>query len=241
MKVTLLAKTHLTQPGVDWIGSRYHVEDEFYNQSSQLAEAAGRICYRSWGKPNPETATNEGYIKNLIEHKHFSVLEHGSVTFVFEGVSRALTHELVRHRHFSFSQVSGRYVDQSRDEIAIPEAVLELMNEDDVVDELVIEAITEATYAYQAVLAKLKLAGHSKKHAQQAARFILPTNLTTDIVVTGNHRSWREFIDKRYSEFADPEIRELAGKVLQILKGLEPAIYQDFEVKDFGDAKGVEH
>lgn len=241
MKVTLLAKTQLTQPGVDWIGSRYHVEDEFYNQASQLAEAAGRICYRSWGKPNPETATNEGYIKNLIEHKHFSVLEHGSVTFVFEGVSRALTHELVRHRHFSFSQVSGRYVDQSRDDIAVPEIIRELMSEDGIVDEVVCEAIDEVRYASMILFSKLRESGYNKKQAQQAARFILPTNLTTDIVVTGNHRSWREFIDKRYSEFADPEIRELAERVLKVLKGLEPAIYQDFEVKDFGKDGGIKH
>lgn len=238
----MLASTYLTNEAQDWIESRYPMDSVYFNQASQLAEAAGRICYRSWRKPNPETATNKGYLANLIEHKHFSVLEHGSVTFVFEGVSRALTHELVRHRHFSFSQVSGRYVDQVNDEVFIPDAVKELMQDpNSVVTDLVQEAIQEARYVYQTLLNKLKAEGHTKKHAQQAARFILPTNLTTDIVVTGNHRSWREFIDKRYSEFADPEIRELAGRVLVQLKNLEPNIYQDLETKHFDADGGIKH
>ncbi|MER7167245.1 FAD-dependent thymidylate synthase, partial [Micromonospora sp. NPDC000207] len=75
-----------------------------------LAEAAGRACYQSWKKPNPATATNAGYLAHILEIGHLSVLEHGSVTFYFTGVSRSFTHELIRHRHFSYSQLSQRYV-----------------------------------------------------------------------------------------------------------------------------------
>ena len=75
-----------------------------------LAEFAGRACYQSWSKPNPRTATNAGYLRHILEVGHLSVLEHGSVTFYLTGVSRSLTHELIRHRHFSYSQLSQRYV-----------------------------------------------------------------------------------------------------------------------------------
>ena len=75
-----------------------------------LAEFAGRACYQSWSKPNPATATNAGYLRHILEVGHLSVLEHGVVTFYFTGVSRSFTHELIRHRHFSYSQLSQRYV-----------------------------------------------------------------------------------------------------------------------------------
>ena len=74
-----------------------------------LAEFAGRACYESWSKPNPATATNAGYLRHILEVGHLSVLEHGTVTMYLRGVSRSLTHELIRHRHFSYSQLSQRY------------------------------------------------------------------------------------------------------------------------------------
>jgi thymidylate synthase (FAD) len=75
-----------------------------------LAEFAGRACYQAWNKPNPSTATNAGYLRHILEVGHLSVIEHASATFYITGVSRSLTHELIRHRHFSFSQLSQRYV-----------------------------------------------------------------------------------------------------------------------------------
>ena len=63
-----------------------------------------------WSKPNPRTATNAGYLRHIIDVGHFSVLEHASVSFYITGVSRSFTHELIRHRHFSYSQLSQRYV-----------------------------------------------------------------------------------------------------------------------------------
>ena len=72
-----------------------------------LAEFAGRACYESWHKPNPKTATNAGYLRHILEVGHLSVIEHATATFYITGVSRSLTHELIRHRHFSFSQLSA--------------------------------------------------------------------------------------------------------------------------------------
>lgn len=197
------------------------------NDASTLAEFAGRLCYKSWKKPNPATASNAGYIANIIDHKHFSVLEHGTVSFYFDGISRNLTHELVRHRHLSFSQVSQRYVDERDAEVIFPAAVADM-------NWVKAHAVArDAFEAYADLVEQFKAAGISGKKARQAARFILPGGTETAIVVSGNHRSWREFVDKRYSEYADPEIRELAGLVLEQLKALEPSIYADFPEKDF--------
>lgn len=204
-----------------------------WTPASVLAEFAGRLCYKSWKRPNPKTATNAGYINNLIDHKHFSVLEHGSVTFYFDGISRNLTHELVRHRHLSFSQVSQRYVDDSEAEVIIPAKVQELLDEGTWLSGLLEKNLSGAKGIYRSIIQQLRAKGVDKKKAQQAARFILPGNTETAIVVTGNHRSWREFVDKRYSEFADPEIRDLAGLVLTELKKIEPNIYADFVEKEF--------
>ena len=76
-----------------------------------LIEFAGRLCYESFNLPSEKTKTNSGYVQNVIGLGHESVLEHASVTFYIEGVSRSLSHELIRHRHLSFSELSQRYVD----------------------------------------------------------------------------------------------------------------------------------
>ena len=88
-----------------------------------LAEFAGRACYQSWTKPNPATATNAGYLAHILEVGHLSVLEHGSVTFYFTGVSRSFTHELIRHRHFSYSQLSQRYVPERHAAMVEPDVI----------------------------------------------------------------------------------------------------------------------
>jgi thymidylate synthase (FAD) len=103
LHVQLIAWTHFTPPtDVAWSTDA--------DGGQALAEFAGRACYQSWKKPNPKTATNAGYLEHILETGHFSVLEHGSVSFYFSGISRSLTHELIRHRHFSYSQLSQRYV-----------------------------------------------------------------------------------------------------------------------------------
>lgn len=116
MRVILIAST--AQTGETVPGYIDHpLGDNGYHPYSQdaddLAEQAGRLCYLSWNRPNPATATNKGYLANIIAQGHFSVLEHASATFYIDGVTRNFTHELIRHRHLSFSEVSQRYVDVS--------------------------------------------------------------------------------------------------------------------------------
>src|SRR5687768_1215479 len=103
LRVQLVAKTEFSAPpDVPWSTDA--------DGGQALAEFAGRACYQSWSKPNPATATNASYLRHIIDVGHLSVLEHGVATFYVTGVSRSLTHELVRHRHFSYSQLSQRYV-----------------------------------------------------------------------------------------------------------------------------------
>jgi thymidylate synthase ThyX len=87
--VQLVAKTEFVQPaGVPWTTDA--------DGGQALAEFAGRACYQSWGKPNPATATNAGYLRHILEVGHLSVLEHGTVSFYLTGVSRSLTHKQAR-------------------------------------------------------------------------------------------------------------------------------------------------
>src|ERR1700752_184958 len=103
MRVQLIAKTDfLAPPDVPWSTDA--------DGGPALVEFAGRACYQSWSKPNPRTATNAAYVRHIIDVGHFSVLEHASVSFYITGISRSCTHELIRHRHFSYSQLSQRFV-----------------------------------------------------------------------------------------------------------------------------------
>src|SRR3954469_20972457 len=109
-----------------------------------LAEAAGRACYQSWAKPNPATATNAGYLANILQQQHESVVEHASVSFYVTGVSRSLLAELSRHRHISLSVVSQRYVDESNADMVIPP----VLDGDKVAGGLLNEVEVAASIAY---------------------------------------------------------------------------------------------
>src|SRR4051794_26855409 len=116
LAVRVLAQTDFTPPAdVPW--------ESDADGGQALAEFAGRACYQSWTKPNPATATNGGYLRHILEVGHLSVLEHGTVSMYVSGVSRSLTHELIRHRHFSYSQLSQRYVPE-RDAAFVEPAVI---------------------------------------------------------------------------------------------------------------------
>lgn len=98
-------------------------DDAVMDDGQALAEFAGRACYQSWAKPNPATATNAGYLEHILDVGHLSVLEHGTATMYFTGVSRSLTHELIRHRHFSYSQLSQRYVPEHDAAVVEPDII----------------------------------------------------------------------------------------------------------------------
>lgn len=225
MKVDLVAYTKVDYPTIQTTGfdtgGRPVAAD-----ADVLAEFAGRACYQSWKRPNPATATVKGYLANILDHKHFSVLEHASATFYLQGVSRSLLAELTRHRHLSFSVLSQRYVDETYANMVTPPA----LRGDDLATAFLAEHWEIALNAYDRLVEHLtERKGLPRKQAREAARCVLPNMTETRIVVTGNHRAWREVIAKRNSPHADAEIRELAAALLHRLKRVAPASYQDIE------------
>ena len=190
LRVQLIAKTEfLAPPDVPWTTDA--------DGGPALVEFAGRACYQSWSKPNPKTATNAGYIKHIIDVGHFSVLEHASVSFYITGISRSCAHELIRHRHFSYSQLSQRYVPERDSQVVMPPG----MDDDPELRQILTAAADASRATYNELLAKLEAkfadqpsAVLRRKQARQAARAVLPNATETRIVVTGNYRAWRHFI-----------------------------------------------
>ena len=234
-QVKLIAWTHFEAPDeVPWSTDA--------EGGQALAEFAGRACYQSWKKPNPATATNAGYLAHILEVGHLSVLEHGSVSFYFSGVSRSFTHELIRHRHFSYSQLSQRYVPERDAAMVEPSAIAD----DPELHKKFVEAAEASVRAYNELLeglerrfADVENATLRRKQARQAARAVLPNATETRIVVTGNYRAWRHFIAMRATEHADVEIRELAVKCLRQLQGVAPNVFADFVISPLPDGTEV--
>ncbi|WP_412539818.1 FAD-dependent thymidylate synthase [Longispora sp. K20-0274] len=230
-KVQLVAWTHFEPPAdVPW--------ETDADGGQALAEFAGRACYQSWSKPNPATATNAGYLGHILDVGHLSVLEHGTVSFYFSGVSRSCTHELIRHRHFSYSQLSQRYVPEGDAALVEPAVIAE----DPELHKRFVEAAEASVRAYTELLEGLERkfadvgnATLRRKQARQAARAVLPNATETRIVVTGNYRAWRHFVAMRATEHADVEIRELAVEVLRQLQGRAPNVFADFRISTLAD------
>ena len=223
-RVELIAHTTLACDGRSPAIEGHMSLDPDAGDMQQLVEFAGRSCYESWSKPNPATARNKDYIaRTLHGRKHWSIAEHASATFYITGVSRALTHELVRHRHLSYSQLSQRFVDESKANIVIPPAARgseKLMWEFE-------NAAAGARHSYRELVEALLDSGLARKQAREAARAVLPNMTETRIVVTGNMRAWHEVIERRTAPDADAEFQEVAGLIRDELKKIAPAIFTD--------------
>lgn len=227
MIVELVAYTTIIPEALERMGYVPHPAGTV-KPGDELAEVGGRECYQSWGRPNPGTATNKGYLGNIINHSHFSVLEHTSLTFSIRKVSRSLTHELIRHRHLSPSQVSQRYVDESHGEFVLPP------DADSDIALVMTDAHHDALALYDKIFQTLTEAGVSRKRARQAARYVLPNGHETRLMMTGNVRAWREFVTKRRARdpltkvpLADLEMFELADRILILLHEHVPNSVQD--------------
>ena len=189
-----------------------------------LAEFAGRACYRAEGKPNPATEQNADYLANIIRQQHTSVLEHSSASFYITGVSRAFLCEITRHRHLSFSVQSQRFVDESEANIVVPPAIRDL-GMGSYLDDVMVGASRD----YTRLVRDLTDAGLPRKQAREAARAVLPNMTETRIVVTGNFRAWRDVLGRRLDPSADAELQEVSGMILEHLKRIGPNCFQDFE------------
>ncbi len=231
-------------PGIELIGRTEFLAPPGVPFSSDadggqaLAEFAGRACYQSWDRPNPATATNRGYLQHILQVGHLSVLEHSSATFYLTGISRSVTHEIIRHRHFSYSELSPRFVPAGGPVVVEPDAVAA----DVELHDQFVAATAAAAAAHGDLLAVLEAAAEhapngtlARKQARQLAAGLLPAASETAIVVTGNYRAWRHFIGMRATEAADVEIRTIAVGVLRRLQDLAPHVFSDFRISALPD------
>lgn len=220
LKVQLIASTMVGD--VEAIeGTPFDDREPNEMMSEWLVEFAGRACYESWEMPNPATATNTGYLANITKMQHWSVFEHANFTFYIEGVSRSLTHELVRH-NMAFSQLSQRYVDHTDMDYVIPPLYQGEPLAEDRLKMSWKAAIVQYSYLYEESLKK----GASKKQAAEAARAVLPGMAETKIVVTADARDWRFFLERRLSPTADKEIQAVAAVIREQLLAAAPNLFQ---------------
>jgi thymidylate synthase (FAD) len=220
----------LADHGVSW-RSDTEVAAEY------LAETAGRVCYMSFAKPRP--GGNETYLQHILEVGHGSVLEHGVWNFIFTGVSRSLTHELIRHRAgFGYSQLSQRYVDESVAEYVEPDCIADNPE----LHRLWLDAIKQSHRAYMRLVDSLQETYKDepdktlrRKLARQAARSVLPNATETKIFVTANARALRHFIELRANRHAEVEIRKLAVQILHIMQQEAPHLFGDYQLTPLPD------
>jgi thymidylate synthase (FAD) len=232
--ITVLSRPSFAEPAhlpVQWIGEN--------TDGERLSEFAGRLCYMS--QRNPAQRNTRDYIENIKKQGHGSVLEHANYSLLIEGVSRSLTHELVRHRAgFAYSQLSQRYVDESAACFVMPPAIIG----DEALEAAWTNQMDGALTSYIALVEQLmgryawvddKV--HRRKMAREAARGVLPNSTETKIVVTGNARAWRTMLELRSSEGAEFEIRRLAVMLIELMKREAPSFFSDFEIYRAADRK----
>ena len=185
--------------------------------AERLIEKAGRVCWKTDLSPTEDGTA--AFIKALIIRGHLSVIEHPSATFYIDGISRACSHQVVRHRLASYSQESQRYVDTSHFVPVIPETIA------DNPEARAVFASTEMSckVGYQA----LRELGIPK----QDARFLLPNATPTSIVATMNFRQWRHFFNMRCERHAQWEIRAVADEILRQLYEHAPSVFGDLYEK----------
>jgi thymidylate synthase (FAD) len=208
--------------------------------AEKLCEAAGRVCYLSFGKGRKASAE---YLANIIESAHGSVLEHAVWNFVITGVSRSFTHELIRHRAgFGYSQLSQRYVDETTADFIEPDCIAQ----DAELHLVWLESIEQSHRAYCRLVEGLqrKFAAEPdptlrRKLARQAARSVLPNATETKIFVTANARALRHFIESRANQQAEIEIRKVAIRMLRILQEESPGIFGDYQILPLPDGTEV--
>ena len=258
MKLISKPKVYLvSKPTVDWEQVAAFLADEEVpgipdsiragdDDSNAIIEISARLCYMSYGRGRRDI---EEFINNLLSSKDGSVFEHVNYGFVFTGVSRSLTHELVRHRAgFAYSQRSQRYVDEKEGAFVIPPALVMENGKADEANKILEDALQSASESYNMLVEKLEdilprenfeTATDRRKAVRSAARSVLPNATETKIFTTANVRSWRHFIEMRGAIYADWEIRYLALEILDLLQKEVPLLFGDFQISDLPDGTRI--
>jgi len=177
----------------------------------KVIEQAGRTCYLSFDRMEEDSEAS--FIRRLIKVGHESPLEHAYATFRVRNCSRAMTHQLVRHRLMAVSQQSQRYVDEDRFAYVLPQTMPAEYVED----------FHQDMKTIQQMYRKWRDRGLKKEDA----RFVLPNACVSEIVVSADFREWRHIFKLRLSAKAQWEIRKACAKMLAILKERAPACFED--------------
>ena len=183
------------------------------NPEEHIANCAS-TCYDS---PSKDLQASRKMISAIVKAGHESCIEHASATFRLKDVSRTLTHELVRHRLFSFSQRSQRYVKENDPSYIIPPAI----KDNPPAETVFLELMDKAWKAYKILL--------DFGIKAEDARFVLPNACSTEIVVSGNFRQYRNFLKLRLSPRAQWEIRQAASIILDKLYEIAPSCFEDLK------------
>ena len=203
------------------------IDMDDYERIIKKIEKIGRVCYKS--EENISDGSAERFIGNILRRGHESVIEHEAVTVRFT-CDRGVTHEIVRHRIASYSQESTRYCNYTSDKFGNEITVIDLAGgfaydlnkaEDKKKYEIWERSMKEAEKAYFEMLE----AGATA----QEARSVLPNSLKTEIVITMNLRSWRNFFRLRTEKAAHPQMREVANIALAEFKKKLPLFFEDIE------------
>jgi thymidylate synthase (FAD) len=191
----------------------------------EVVAMAAKLCYSPSGveelKEKIEAKDQAAFVEKLAAIGHLSPIEHVSFSFGIEGISRACSHQLVRHRVASYSQQSQRYVREEQFDYVIPPSIrqdLALTREFE-------KFMAEAQENYTKVLKRLEELGYKGEAGQQDARYLLPNAAETKIVVTMNARELLHFFRVRCCNRAQWEIREMAERMLAHVKRVAPTIF----------------
>lgn len=201
------------------------IDMDDYDNIIKKIEKIGRVCYKS--ESNISDGSAERFISNILKRGHESVIEHESIT-VRMVCDRGITHEIVRHRIASYSQESTRYCNYTNDKFGNQITVIDLASGfqydlDDDKDLALYKVWTEAMESAEKSYFKMLELGATP----QEARSVLPNSLKTEIVVTMNLRSWRNFFRLRCDSHAHPQMREVAGIALEVFKEKLPIFFSD--------------
>jgi thymidylate synthase (FAD) len=219
--------------GSSWLERQLDESGGSPNSAELLVEFCGRACYRSWEPGLNVNVTRvrtdrREYFENILRSAHGSVLEHANFSFALRNVSRACTHELVRHRAGSaFSQESLRYVRLTDIGFRVPPAL-------EPVRERALQIVEQLEEFQREAAEKLGLDEdgvpfHVKKEATSALRRLAPIGLSTDIIWTANVRTLRHVIEMRTAEGAEEEIRLVFDEIARIAQREAPLLLQDFD------------
>ncbi len=195
------------------------------NPEATIAMAA-KLCYSPSDiaslKEKTAAKDQKGFVEKLMKMGHMSPIEHASFTFAVEGISRACSHQLVRHRLASYSQQSQRYVSE---EAGFDYVIPPTIKGDAELEKYFVEFMAKAQKAYNQIVKKLNKKGIKGEAANQDARFVLPNAAETKIMITMNARELLHFFRQRCCNRAQWEIRAMATEMLRLVSGIAPTVF----------------